>query len=120
GGFDIPNGIGTSQIWEFTPNPAGWVLKNATLPVPLGYIPTTTIGSRIYTGGGADIAGAGPTATPHSLLQLTSADTTSPLAPRHPRTGAPRPPAPPPPPPPPPRPTPTPRPRPPPHPRPTP
>ena len=58
GGFDIIDGTGTDQIWEFTPNPAGWVQKNAVLPVPLGYIPTTTIGSLIYTGGGVDITSA--------------------------------------------------------------
>ena len=27
GGFDIANGVGTDQIWQFTPNPAGWVQK---------------------------------------------------------------------------------------------
>ena len=37
GGFDIPNGVGTDQIWQFTPSPAGWVQKGAVLPVPLGY-----------------------------------------------------------------------------------
>jgi Kelch motif len=57
GGYDIANGVGINQIWEFTPSPAAWVLKSATLPVPLGYLPTTTIGSFIYTGGGADITG---------------------------------------------------------------
>ena len=50
-------GQGTNQIWEFTPSPAAWVQKAAVLPVPLGYIPTTTIGSLIYTGGGSDITG---------------------------------------------------------------
>ena len=57
GGFDIPNGVGIDQIWQFTPSPAGWVQKNSHLTVPLGYLPTTTIGSLIYTGGGADITG---------------------------------------------------------------
>ena len=59
GGFDtITNGgQATNQIWEFTP-PASWVQKNAVLPVPLGYIPTTTIGNLIYTGGGSDITAA--------------------------------------------------------------
>ncbi|PYJ20559.1 MAG: hypothetical protein DME92_09290, partial [Verrucomicrobia bacterium] len=56
GGFDVPDNISTDQIWEFTPNPAGWVQKGAVLPVPLSYIPTTTIGSLIYTAGGLDIA----------------------------------------------------------------
>src|SRR6266542_3326735 len=56
GGFDTITGVGqgTNQIWEFTP-PTTWVQKAAVLPVPLGYIPTTTIGSLIYTGGGSDI-----------------------------------------------------------------
>ncbi len=58
GGFDVLNNVSTDQIWAFTPNPAGWELKGATLPVPLGYIPTCTIGSLIYTGGGFDAATA--------------------------------------------------------------
>src|SRR5215813_4511183 len=56
GGYDVLNAVSTDQIWQFTPNPAGWVQKNAVLPVPLAYIPTTTIGSLIYTAGGLDIA----------------------------------------------------------------
>ncbi len=53
GGFNINTSV-TDEIWEFTPNPAGWVLKSAVLPAPRAYIPTTTIGNFIYTGGGAD------------------------------------------------------------------
>ena len=56
GGYDVLNVVSTNQIWEFTPNPAGWVLKNTVLPVPLAYIPTCTIGSLIYTAGGVDFA----------------------------------------------------------------
>ena len=56
GGFDIPGGISTNQIWEFTPGTNAWVQKAAVLPVALGYIPTTTIGTLIFTGGGASIA----------------------------------------------------------------
>src|SRR5206468_7446638 len=52
GGFNINIGM-VDTIYEFTPSPAGWVLKNAHLPVALGYIPTTTIGNFIYTGGGS-------------------------------------------------------------------
>ena len=52
GGFNNPVGM-VDTIYEFTPNPAGWVLKNAHLPAPRGYIPTTTIGNFIYTGGGS-------------------------------------------------------------------
>ena len=58
GGFDVLNNVSTDQIWAFTPNPAGWVQKNTVLPVPLGYIPTATIGSLIYTAGGFDAATA--------------------------------------------------------------
>src|SRR5438477_1980238 len=74
GGFDIPNGIGISQIWQFTPNPAGFVQKSAVLPVPLGYLPTTTIGSLIYTGGGADITGGVLTDTNHAFVYDPVAD----------------------------------------------
>src|SRR6266480_3425730 len=41
-------------IWEFTPGTNTWVTKTATLPVPLGYIPTATIGNFIYTSGGSN------------------------------------------------------------------
>src|SRR5438552_2796149 len=69
GGFDNPpTGNSTNQIWEFTPSPAGWVQKTAVLPVPLGYIPTTTIGSLIYTGGGASITGGALTDTTNSFV----------------------------------------------------
>jgi hypothetical protein len=52
GGFNI-NVAMTDQIYEFTPNPAGWVLKTAILPAQRGYIPTATIGNFIYTAGGS-------------------------------------------------------------------
>jgi hypothetical protein len=52
GGFQINTGM-INTIWEFTPGTNTWVQKNAHLPVPLGYIPTTTIFGRIYTGGGS-------------------------------------------------------------------
>ncbi len=58
----------TNQIWEFTPSPAGWVQKPSVLPVPLGYIPTTTIGSLIYTGGGSDITAGVLTDTTNSFV----------------------------------------------------
>ena len=81
GGFDIPNGIGTNQIWQFTPNPAGWVQKSAVLPVPLGYIPTTTIGSLVYTGGGADITGGVLTDTTNAFVYDPVADSINTITP---------------------------------------
>jgi len=80
GGYDVLNGVGSDQIWEFTPNPAGWVQKSAVLPFPLGYIPTTTIGSLIYTGGGADITGGVLTDTNHAFVYDPVADSISTIA----------------------------------------
>jgi hypothetical protein len=74
GGFDIPNGVGIDQIWQFTPSPAGWEQKNSHLTVPLGYLPTTTIGSLVYTGGGADITGGALTDTNHAFVYDPVAD----------------------------------------------
>jgi N-acetylneuraminic acid mutarotase len=77
GGFDIIDGTASNEIWEFTPSPAGWVQKNAVLPFPLGYIPTTTIGSLIYTGGGVDIQPPPPgtlTDTNHAFVYDPVAD----------------------------------------------
>jgi cell division septation protein DedD len=52
GGFRINTEM-INTIWEFSPNPAGWVQKNAVLPVPLGYIPTAAVCDLILTGGGS-------------------------------------------------------------------
>jgi hypothetical protein len=51
GGFRINTAM-TNQIWEFTPGANVWVQKNAVLPVPRGYIPTSRPYdiSLIYTG----------------------------------------------------------------------
>jgi len=82
GGFDtVTNGgQGTNQIWEFTPSPAAWVQKPTVLPVPLGYIPTTTIGSLIYTGGGSDITAGVLTDTTNSFVYNPVANTISTIA----------------------------------------
>ena len=80
GGFDIPGGIATSEIWEFDPATNAWVQKGATLPVALGYIPTTTIGNLIYTGGGSDITGGVLTDTTNSFVYNPVADTISTIA----------------------------------------
>jgi plastocyanin len=51
GGYQILTGM-ADTIWEFTPGTNAWVQKTAVLPEGRGYIPTTTIGDFIYTGGG--------------------------------------------------------------------
>jgi hypothetical protein len=51
GGYQFLTGM-ADTIYEFTPGTNTWALKSAVLPVGLGYIPTTTIGDFIYTGGG--------------------------------------------------------------------
>ena len=82
GGFDtVTNGgQGINQIWEFTPSPAGWVQKSTVLPVPLGYVPTTAIGSLIYTGGGSDITAGVLTDTTNSFVYDPVANTISTIA----------------------------------------
>jgi hypothetical protein len=82
GGFDtITNGgQAINQIWEFTPTTNVWVQKGAVLPVPLGYIPTTTIGTLIYTGGGTDITAGLLTDTTNSFVYNPVADTISTIA----------------------------------------
>jgi plastocyanin len=82
GGFDtVTNGgQGINEIWEFTPSPAGWVQKNAVLPVPLGYVPATTIGSLIYTAGGSDITAGTLTDTTNSFMYDPVADTIGTIA----------------------------------------
>src|SRR5207249_1478427 len=81
GGFDNPpTGNSTDQIWEFTPSPAGWMQKSTLLPVPRSYIPTTTIGSLIYTGGGSDIVNGSLTDTTDSFVFDPVADSISTIA----------------------------------------
>src|SRR5439155_7043854 len=79
GGFDIPGGVAADQIWEFTP-PTSWVQKAAVLPVARGYIPTTTIGTLIYTGGGAAISGGAITDATDSFVYNPMADTIGTIA----------------------------------------
>ena len=51
GGFKINTSM-TDEIWEFTPGTNTWVQKSSHLGAQLGYVPTTTIGNKIYTAGG--------------------------------------------------------------------
>lgn len=59
----------TNRIFEFTPDNAvgsQWARKAATLPVALSFVPTTTIGSLIFTAGGS-------TFTPCVLTETSNA-----------------------------------------------
>jgi hypothetical protein len=56
------------------------VQKNSHLTVPLGYLPTTTIGSLVYTGGGADITGGALTDEQISFVYDPVADSISTIA----------------------------------------
>jgi len=80
GGFDIPGGNAITDIWEFDPSTNAWQQKNATLLVPLGYIPTTTIAGLIYTGGGSDITAGILTDTTNSFKYDPVADVISTIA----------------------------------------
>ena len=81
GGFDNPpTGNSTNQIWEYTPGTNAWVQKNTVLPVPLSYIPAATIGSTIYTGGGASIVAGALTPTTNSFAYDPVADSISTIA----------------------------------------
>jgi N-acetylneuraminic acid mutarotase len=79
GGFNINTSV-TDEIWQFTPNPAGWVKQSATLLAPRAYIPTTTIGNFIYTGGGADWDGTTLQDTTDSFKYDPVADTITTIA----------------------------------------
>jgi hypothetical protein len=87
GGFDNPpTGNSTNQIWEFTPNPPGWVQKNSLLPVPRSYIPTASIFSPseghglIYTAGGSNIVNGNLTDTTDSFVYNPGTDSISTIA----------------------------------------
>ena len=81
GGFRINTAM-TNQIWEFTPGTNVWVQKNAVLPVPRGYIPTSRPYdiSLIYTGGGSLWDGTTLQDTTDSFVYNPGADTISTIA----------------------------------------
>lgn len=74
GGFQINTAM-IDTIYEFTPTTNAWVLKNSHLGEPLGYVPATTIGNFIYTGGGAIWDGAALQDTTDSSRYDPIADT---------------------------------------------
>jgi len=82
GGFTICNEM-TNRIFEFTPeNSLGsqWVQKNATLPVALGFVPATAIGSLIFTAGGSTFTPCNLTETNNSYVYDPVKDLISPIA----------------------------------------
>jgi hypothetical protein len=79
GGFQI-NIAMTDQIWEFTPGTNTWVQKTAVLPVQRGYVPTTTIGTLIFTAGGSLWDGTTLQDTADSFVYNPVADVISPIA----------------------------------------
>jgi hypothetical protein len=81
GGFNI-NVAMLNTIWEFDPtDPVGsrWTLKSSVLPVPMGYIPATTIGTLIFTGGGTVFGSALLTDTTNSYVFNPVGDSISPI-----------------------------------------
>ena len=79
GGFNVNVGM-DDKIWEFTP-PSTWVQKSTTLPQQLGYIPTATIGSLIYTGGGSTWDGSTLQDSNFSFVYNPAANTLANIAP---------------------------------------
>jgi plastocyanin/N-acetylneuraminic acid mutarotase len=77
GGLIVSPLAPVSAIWEFTPGTNAWVQRIATLPVPRAYIPATTIGSFIYTGGGTNVSGTTLVDTTDSFKYDPSADSIS-------------------------------------------
>src|SRR4029453_18173234 len=49
GGFTVSPAAAGNTIYEFTPTANTWVQKTAVLPVARAYLPTTTIGTLIFT-----------------------------------------------------------------------
>jgi Kelch motif len=80
GGFNINVGM-VDTIYEFTPSPPTWVLKNAHLPTALGFIPTATIFNHIYTAGGSTWDGAALHDSNFSFVYDPVADTIANIAP---------------------------------------
>jgi len=81
GGFNINTGM-VDTIYEFTPSPfpGSWVQRPAHLPVALGFIPTATIGNRIYMAGGSTWNGTTLQDSSVSIFYDLTTDTIGPIA----------------------------------------
>jgi Kelch motif protein len=81
GGFTICNEV-TNRIYEFTPEHSSgsqWAQKSATLPVALGFVPATAIGSLIFTAGGSAFAPCNLAETNNSYVYDPVKDRISPI-----------------------------------------
>ena len=83
GGFSI-NIAMTDRIWEFNPAAAAgmrWTQKMAVLPVALGYVPATSIGTLIFTAGGSTFTAPSTlTDSTNSYVYNPVGDAISPIA----------------------------------------
>jgi N-acetylneuraminic acid mutarotase len=82
GGLTISN-TATNRIFEFSPgNAVGsqWAQKAATLPVALGFVPTTAIGNLIFTAGGSTFKPCALTETANSYVYDPVKDSISQIA----------------------------------------
>ena len=83
GGFTITPAAALNAIYEFDPTlgvGAKWTLKTAVLPVAVAYAPTTTIGTLIFTGGGATVVGGVLTDSTNSFVYNPVADSITTIA----------------------------------------
>ncbi|HKP52765.1 MAG TPA: hypothetical protein VJ183_08925, partial [Chloroflexia bacterium] len=82
GGFTISPAAAMNTIYQFDPTLASgsrWTLKTSTLPVAMAYVPATTIGTLIYTGGGATVSAGVLTDSTNAYVYNPVADTISPI-----------------------------------------
>ena len=83
GGFTVTPAAALNSIYEFDPTlgvGAKWVLKSAVLPVAVAYVPTTTIGTLIFTGGGATVEAGVLTDSTNAFVYNPVADSISAIA----------------------------------------
>jgi N-acetylneuraminic acid mutarotase len=82
GGLTVGSGV-TNRIFEFNPaSPVGsqWAQKAVTLPVALGFVPTTAIGDLIFTAGGSTLAPCALSETDNSYVYDPVTDSVSTIA----------------------------------------
>ncbi len=81
GGFHFGTGAMSNRIWQFDPTAASgsqWTLKSTTLPVAMGFIPTTTISTLVYMAGGSVVVNGTMTDSTNSYVYNPVANTIAP------------------------------------------